>query len=63
MPVRLLDPRCVAKTFPEYFETLFDVVQTDTADIPVITVDGPTASGKGTLAVTVAARLGWHQLD
>ena len=63
VPIRLLDPRCVAKTFPEYFETLFDVVQTDTADIPVIAVDGPTASGKGTLAATVAARLGWHQLD
>jgi len=63
VPVRLLDPRCVGKTFPEYFETLFAVVQTDTADIPVITVDGPTASGKGTLAATVAARLGWHQLD
>jgi 3-phosphoshikimate 1-carboxyvinyltransferase len=63
VPVRLLDPRCVAKTFPDYFETLFDVVQTDAADIPVITVDGPTASGKGTLAAAVAARLGWHQLD
>ncbi len=63
VPVRVLDPRCVAKTFPEYFETLFDVVQTDASDIPVITVDGPTASGKGTLAATVAARLGWRQLD
>ena len=63
VPVRLLDPRCVAKTFPEYFETLFGVVATDTPDIPVITVDGPTASGKGTLATTVARRLGWHQLD
>jgi 3-phosphoshikimate 1-carboxyvinyltransferase len=63
VPVRLLDPRCVAKTFPQYFETLFDVVQTDVTDIPVVTVDGPTASGKGTLAATVAARLGWHQLD
>ncbi|HEY6510434.1 MAG TPA: bifunctional 3-phosphoshikimate 1-carboxyvinyltransferase/cytidylate kinase [Burkholderiaceae bacterium] len=63
VPVRVLDPRCVAKTFPEYFETLFDVVQTDADDIPVITVDGPTASGKGTLAATVASRLGWHQLD
>ena len=39
------------------------MVGTETADIPVITVDGPTASGKGTLASTVAARLGWHQLD
>lgn len=63
VPVRLLDPRCVGKTFPDYFETLFGVVATDTRDIPVITVDGPTASGKGTLASTVAARLGWHQLD
>jgi 3-phosphoshikimate 1-carboxyvinyltransferase len=63
VPVRLLDPRCVGKTFPEYFETLFGVAATETRDIPVITVDGPTASGKGTLAATVARRLGWHQLD
>ena len=39
------------------------VVHADASDIPVITVDGPTASGKGTLAAAVAARLGWHQLD
>jgi 3-phosphoshikimate 1-carboxyvinyltransferase len=63
VPVRILEPRCVAKTFPDYFETLFSVVETDSSDIPVITVDGPTASGKGTLAAAVAARLGWHQLD
>ncbi|HMN83721.1 MAG TPA: (d)CMP kinase [Burkholderiaceae bacterium] len=30
---------------------------------PVITVDGPTASGKGTIAARVAAELGWHHLD
>ncbi len=62
-PMRILDPRCVGKTFPDYFETLFSVVEADASDIPVITVDGPTASGKGTLAAVVAARLGWHQLD
>ncbi len=61
--VRILDPQCVAKTFPDYFEALFAVAQTADADIPVITIDGPTASGKGTLAATVAAHLGWHQLD
>jgi 3-phosphoshikimate 1-carboxyvinyltransferase len=61
--VRILDPQCVAKTFPDYFETLFSVSQAALADIPVITIDGPTASGKGTLAASVAARLGWHQLD
>ena len=63
VPVRILDPQCVGKTFPDYFEALFSVAQAAEADIPVITIDGPTASGKGTLAAQVAARLGWHQLD
>ena len=63
LPIRILDPKCVAKTFPNYFETLFSVAQTDTANIPVICIDGPTASGKGTLASTVAHRLGYHYLD
>lgn len=31
--------------------------------IPVITIDGPTASGKGTIASLVAQQLGWHTLD
>ena len=31
--------------------------------IPVITIDGPTASGKGTVAHRVADRLGYHYLD
>jgi CMP/dCMP kinase len=31
--------------------------------IPVITIDGPTASGKGTVAHRVADRLGFHYLD
>jgi 3-phosphoshikimate 1-carboxyvinyltransferase len=62
-PLRILDPRCVAKTFPDYFETLFSVVRTDLADIPVLTIDGPTASGKGTLAAEVAKALGYHLLD
>ncbi len=62
-PVRILDPRCVGKTFPDYFETLFSVARTDIASIPVITIDGPTASGKGTLASAVAQALGYHFLD
>ncbi|QDQ87588.1 (d)CMP kinase [Alcaligenaceae bacterium SJ-26] len=32
-------------------------------DIPVIAIDGPTASGKGTVAAGVAQALGWHILD
>jgi cytidylate kinase len=31
--------------------------------VPVIAIDGPTASGKGTVAQRVAAALGWHYLD
>jgi cytidylate kinase len=30
---------------------------------PVIAIDGPTASGKGTIALAVADRLGFHYLD
>ena len=61
LPVRILDPHCVAKTFPDYFETLFEVIEP--TGIPVICIDGPTASGKGTLAVEVAHALGYHYLD
>jgi len=32
-------------------------------NIPVITIDGPSASGKGTIAERVAERLGFHVLD
>lgn len=63
LPVRIEDPQCVAKTFPEYFEALFSVAQVETAHIPVICIDGPTASGKGTVAAEVAQRLGYHFLD
>ncbi len=31
--------------------------------IPVIAIDGPTASGKGTVAQLIAERLGYHYLD
>ena len=30
---------------------------------PVVTIDGPGGSGKGTLSSLVAAKLGWHLLD
>jgi len=63
LPVRILDPQCVAKTFPDYFETLFSVVTPQERGVPIITVDGPTASGKGTLASAVAQALGYHFLD
>ncbi len=31
--------------------------------VPVLTIDGPSGSGKGTVSAEVARRLGWHMLD
>ena len=58
-PLRINDPKCVAKTFPDYFERFAAV----TRAAPVIAIDGPSASGKGTVAARVAAALGFTYLD
>ena len=58
-PLRINDPKCVAKTFPDYFERFAGV----TKAAPVIAIDGPSASGKGTVAARVAAALGYDYLD
>jgi len=34
-----------------------------TAPIPVLAIDGPSGSGKGTISRAVADALGWHMLD
>jgi 3-phosphoshikimate 1-carboxyvinyltransferase len=57
VPVRINDPKCVAKTFPDYFERFGRIAA------PVIAIDGPSASGKGTVAQRVAKALGFHFLD
>ncbi len=58
-PLRINDPKCVAKTFPDYFERFAAV----TRAAPVIAIDGPSASGKGTVAARVADALGYAYLD
>ncbi|HND59125.1 MAG TPA: (d)CMP kinase, partial [Thauera aminoaromatica] len=57
--VRINDPKCVNKTFPGYFEAFAQVAR----PVPVLAIDGPSASGKGTVAARVAETLGWHYLD
>jgi CMP/dCMP kinase len=32
-------------------------------NVPVLTIDGPSGSGKGTISARVATALGWHLLD
>ncbi len=61
IPLRILDPGCVAKTFPEFFDRLADVAVPD--PVPVVAIDGPGASGKGTVARMVAEALGFRYLD
>lgn len=58
-PLRINDPKCVAKTFPDYFERFAAV----TTAAPVIAIDGPSASGKGTVAARVAEALDFAYLD
>jgi 3-phosphoshikimate 1-carboxyvinyltransferase len=58
-PLRMNDPKCVAKTFPDYFDRFAAVTQA----APVIAIDGPSASGKGTVAARVASALGYAYLD
>jgi 3-phosphoshikimate 1-carboxyvinyltransferase len=57
VPVTINDPKCVAKTFPHYFDVFGQIAA------PVIAIDGPSASGKGTVAQRVAKTLGFHFLD
>jgi 3-phosphoshikimate 1-carboxyvinyltransferase len=59
VPLRINDPACVAKTFPDYFARFAAIARA----APVIAIDGPSASGKGTVAARVAAALGFGLLD
>ena len=57
--IRINDPACVNKTFPDYFSVYCAIAK----PVPVIAIDGPSASGKGTVAGRVASSLGFHFLD
>jgi 3-phosphoshikimate 1-carboxyvinyltransferase len=57
VPLRINDPLCVNKTFPGYFDCFRGLLA------PVLAIDGPSASGKGTVASRVARALGFHYLD
>ena len=56
--VEILDPQCVNKTFPNFFDSLKRITHA-----PVVSIDGPSGVGKGTVATMLAERLGFHYLD
>ena len=58
--LQIENPKCVEKTFPYFFEEFSRVCS---EAVPVITVDGPTASGKGTVANHVGKSLRFNVLD
>ncbi len=63
--VDIVDPGCVAKTFPDYFAVLDTLRSTPMNDQPlhVIAIDGPAGSGKSTIAKALARRLNLDYLD
>jgi len=38
-------------------------MDTSTSGVPVLTLDGPSGAGKGTVSRALARQLGWHYLD
>ena len=56
--ITILDPHCVVKTFPEYFQKMKKITQPS-----IITIDGPSASGKGTVSDLLAFRTGFTKID
>ncbi len=59
--VDISDADCVAKTFPDFFETLEALTMCDPEKI--VTIDGPAGSGKSTVARALAESLGADYLD
>ena len=64
LPIRILDPKCVAKTFPDYFEALFSVAQTDAS---ATSLSSPSTAlallAKAVWPPDLAQQLGYHYLD
>ncbi len=56
--VTIRNPRCVRKTFPSFFDRFCALLE-----VPIVTIDGPAGSGKGTIARGLAKELGFHYLD
>ncbi len=65
--VDIIDPGCVAKTYPAFFDDVENLRKDSRVEsMPesvVVAIDGPAGSGKSTVARAVADRLGIEYLD
>ena len=55
--ITILDPNCVVKTFPNILKN------EKVTQPPIITIDGPSASGKGTISELLAKKTGFTKID
>ncbi len=67
-PITIHDCENVNTSFPEFRDLakrlgLDLVCREDIVTIPVLTIDGPSGAGKGTVSRAVAKKLGWNYLD
>ena len=66
-PVVVRDVAAVDTSFPGFTGCMVslgvDIVVEPSDEVAVIAIDGPSGSGKGTIARRVANALGWHLLD
>jgi len=53
----------IGTSFPEFFDLAESLGIPIELPIPVITIDGPSGVGKGTISALVAEKLRWHLLD
>lgn len=53
----------IATSFPNFFDLMADLDQPMMPLVPVVTIDGPSGVGKGTISALLAQHLGWHLLD
>ncbi len=64
-PVIIHDAAHIATSYPHFDQQARSVgAQIGAADtVPVLAIDGPSGSGKGTVAARLAQAMGWHLLD
>jgi 3-phosphoshikimate 1-carboxyvinyltransferase len=53
----------IGTSFPEFFDLVSSLGIQVIKPVPVITIDGPSGVGKGTISKLTADKLNWHLLD